>query len=270
MESSSHSTDLLSHSAEAAGVYSRFSQKELSIPSNRLKSLDFNPAHDTSDSSAVLNPESQFYGSDVTEELWECEGRVIVELTQRAKAEAPSTRLKEVKKGQKWGEKSSSPSPSPKSTQSSTSTRPSKTQTQLRILLTWSWSYESQANWGGWIWQGVPCGKKEGWNSVCCQVPEDQGQADTATGGENLYDLCWVEWKGDQLNLSSAQWIVNWSPFSLSLKTSHQWNIWFRCNTRQRYSSPWWRERELWQCLTIMRRESIVCWSWSTYRCDTV
>ena len=112
---------------------------------------------------------------------------MIVELTPRANAEAASTRLKEVEERLKWGEKSSSPSPSPRSTQSSTSTRPSKSQTKLEICspayLAYK-SYESQANRSRWVWKGVPCGKEEGWNVVRCQVPEDQGQADTAAGEE--------------------------------------------------------------------------------------
>ena len=42
--------------------------------------------------------------------------------------------------------------------------------------------YKSQANRSGWFWKGLPGGKEERRDPVCCQVPEDQRQADTETG----------------------------------------------------------------------------------------
>ena len=40
----------------------------------------------------------------------------------------------------------------------------------------------TQANRSWWFWKGLPGGEEERRDPVCCQVPEDQRQADTETG----------------------------------------------------------------------------------------
>ena len=118
-------------------------------------------------------------------------------------------KLKKARSQWPWGERSSSPSPSPRSTRSSTSTRPSmKARNHLRFSLSHvNLVYKSQANRSGWFWKGLPGGEEERRDPVCCQVPEDQRQADTETGRDPWN----VFWKGASWMFAVSRYL-DWVP----------------------------------------------------------